>query len=516
MSEYSNPPSFKFIDNLYNDNWESELKSYIENPLNEIWNEEGKDKLTFLHKTIIFDNDGKLINTLFNAIHERLKDNPNKTEIINTFVNKKNNNGATALHYASFHGKYLHIKLLIENGADVNACDDNKENVLHYAAKGGQPTSLTYFIEKQQMKININNNRSQTPLHLAALNGKDTTIPFLLKWKAQINAQDDDGNTPLHLAVKHNHIKVVKVLLMYGADRDIKEYKHHETPVDVVHCGKSKREMINIFQKRGICEELFFRPEISTKKYRKANMIFFFIIHIIITCINVLFFQPIFAKYILFYSYLGVLLLEFIMFFILSCSNPGIAVHKNRNLIHFLEKHPERDIGNYCPHCIIEKKYQTVHCVVCNVCVDGFDHHCFWVDNCVGVNTYFLFFAFLTLVNVNIAFNLVEAIRAIYIGYLNDQVHWSTMQNKFDYMIRWEPMYRKDIRIAMGVVVIVVCVLFLPATLWMIKWQLARVFNYDKKAYRRDHKEEQLIESGFGLYSESEYEKDKEKDKDNN
>ena len=299
---------------------------------------------------------------MFNALHERLKDNPNKTEIIQSFVNEQNINGTTALHFASFYGKYLHIKLLIENQANVNACDNNKENVLHYAAKGDRPTSLTYFIEKQKMRLDINKNKlSQTPLHIAALHGKDTTIPFLLKWNADINAQDHEGNTPLHLAVKHNHIKVVKVLLMYGADRDIKEYKRSFTPVEYVCSDGSNREMINVFQKRGICEELFCRPEISTKKFRKANTIFFFIMHIIITSMNVLFFQPIFTNYILFYSYLGVLFLEFIMFFILSCSNPGIAVDKNTNLLHCLESKPNCDIGGYCPFCIIEKSHQTVH-----------------------------------------------------------------------------------------------------------------------------------------------------------
>ena len=144
-----NPPSFKFIDD---NDWENGLKCYIENPSNEVWNEENKDKLTLLHRAINLDNDGSLLNIVFNALHERLKDNPNKTEIIKTFVRKQNVNGATPLHFASLKGKYSHIKLLIKNGADgkdgadVNKCDNNKENVLHYAVKGGQPTSLTYFI----------------------------------------------------------------------------------------------------------------------------------------------------------------------------------------------------------------------------------------------------------------------------------------------------------------------------------------------------------------------------------
>ncbi|CAE7791931.1 ERF2 [Symbiodinium sp. CCMP2456] len=41
-----------------------------------------------------------------------------------------------------------------------------------------------------------------------------------------------------------------------------------------------------------------------------------------------------------------------------------------------------------CHTCHVRQEFRTEHCNSCNRCVAGFDHHCIWLNNCIGDANY--------------------------------------------------------------------------------------------------------------------------------
>lgn len=62
---------------------------------------------------------------------------------------------------------------------------------------------------------------------------------------------------------------------------------------------------------------------------------------------------------------------------------------------HFFTLMENYDINTLCLECQIVRTPRSRHCFHCNQCVDVFDHHCPWINNCVGKGNYKQFFAYI-------------------------------------------------------------------------------------------------------------------------
>ncbi|KAK6985559.1 palmitoyltransferase [Biomphalaria glabrata] len=68
----------------------------------------------------------------------------------------------------------------------------------------------------------------------------------------------------------------------------------------------------------------------------------------------------------------------------------------------------------YCFHCRNLKPDRCHHCSRCGMCVLKMDHHCPWVNNCVGFHNYKYFLLFLSYSSFGVIFVIFTSARFIY------------------------------------------------------------------------------------------------------
>ncbi|KAM0454877.1 hypothetical protein ACHAPV_008251 [Trichoderma viride] len=110
------------------------------------------------------------------------------------------------------------VKLLLDNGAEIEVRNSGGQTPLSYAAERCKEAIVKLLLEKGA-EVEAKDNRGRTPLSFAAERGHGAIVKLLLDEGAEIEANDNSGQTPLSFAVRNRHEGMIKLLFDKGAMR---------------------------------------------------------------------------------------------------------------------------------------------------------------------------------------------------------------------------------------------------------------------------------------------------------
>ena len=99
-----------------------------------------------------------------------------------------------------------------------------------------------------------------------------------------------------------------------------------------------------------------------------------------------------------FHMYIGsVLYLVALLTFIAACIvPPGIITKENlKDHLDLFKYDGVLYKPNDCSTCKMQKPARSKHCKICKACICKHDHHCIWINQCVGYSNYKYFLAFI-------------------------------------------------------------------------------------------------------------------------
>lgn len=135
-------------------------------------------------------------------------------------VNARNNDGASAIHFAAGDGSVERMRLLLQAGADLTACSKLSGSPLHCAAGKGRADAVRFLLQ-QGVDVNTDGRPGAAaeapnvapPVLMAAAAASEEAVVLLVEAGADVGTVVQGGLTLLHICAEHGLLEAVKAVV---------------------------------------------------------------------------------------------------------------------------------------------------------------------------------------------------------------------------------------------------------------------------------------------------------------
>ncbi len=361
--------------------------------------------------------------------------------LLSTLDDSANETGASPLHWASVQGNVEIVSLLVSAGAAVERADLNGQTAVMHAVQNSHLLLVHLLADVAGADLHVRDREQHTLLHWATYRDDAKMCTFLLNRGLSPNDCDANGATALHWAAVRGLPGIVPLLLDHGGDRSIRD-KAGKTPLEVaeanghVMCAtqlKRTEGAETAVLKESKRQKLWWAGFVGPLAYWALVLDNFPLVGlagIVAACTGAVQtgwlqrqmmgpggLRSGFPFGVMCATCAGILYCYYAFFFAQATSLFSIVWLAGMSVLFVWLYYVKRDPGklrasddvlaewssvdHFCPYCMMEVRVARAHhCRRCNQCVARFDHHCPWLDTCVGLRNQKFFLLLLATANV--------------------------------------------------------------------------------------------------------------------
>jgi ankyrin repeat protein len=168
-------------------------------------------------------------------------------------VNAQDGHGRITLQMAITYERGEIVRLLLDRGADINAQSKYHDTPLQEAIGAGRSETVRLLLDRGA-DITTQNGNNENPLWQTSAYGWADIVRLMLDKGADITAQDKSGQSPLSVASRCGHKEVVSVLLNHGANPAIAD-KDGCMPLESAIAG-GRADVVELLLKNGAAKTI--------------------------------------------------------------------------------------------------------------------------------------------------------------------------------------------------------------------------------------------------------------------